>query len=118
MSTYKVVFWGGIQPEQDKNQVIRRFAERFKLTDRKQLQNLFCGRIITLRKGLDHAKARQLASALEGIGALCRVEPENNQFWGVAANQTNRYPSGLTIKKAEAARRAPLVVNNKAVVAA
>ncbi len=110
MSTYKVVFWGGIQADQEQSEVIRRFAKRFKLSDRKQLATLFSGRILTLRAGLSDYTAQKIATALRELGAECRVEPELNIKWGRAVNNEDRYPSGLATRKREAERRPALTI--------
>lgn len=112
MSTYKVVFWGGIRAGCDKASVVRQFAERFKLSDRKQLQHFFSGRIVALRSGISQAKAVKLATTLRELGAECRIEPELNTSWGQAANSSNNYPSGLAMRKREAERRPAYVINN------
>ena len=75
-STYRVVFWGATKVGEDKTDVALRFAKRFGLRDVKALKRLFSGRVITLKKGLNHLQASQFSDVVHELGAVCRIERE------------------------------------------
>lgn len=77
-STYRVVFWGGVMPDHTQAQVARQFARRFHIRDRRLLKRLFCGRVVTLKRGLNYTQAQRYQDVLAGLGATCRLEAEAN----------------------------------------
>ncbi len=77
-STYRVVFWGGLMLGQSRIQVAKRFARQFKIRTPSQLQQLFSGRLLTLKSGLDYEKAKHYSDAIRLMGGICRIELESN----------------------------------------
>ncbi len=77
-STYRVVFWGGLMLGQTRLQVAKRFARQFKIRTPSQLQQLFSGRLLTLKSGLDYDQAKHYGNAIRLMGATCRIELESN----------------------------------------
>ncbi|MGH1374082.1 MAG: hypothetical protein ACRBBW_18725 [Cellvibrionaceae bacterium] len=77
-STYRVVFWGGLMLGQSRLQVAKRFARQFKIRAPRQLQQLFSGRLLTLKSGLDYEQARHYSDAIRLMGGICRIELETN----------------------------------------
>ena len=75
-ATYKVVFWGEVLLGQSRQQVADRFAQCFKLKDKKVLSRLFSGRLTILKKGISEVEARQYCEAIRSLGAVCRLERE------------------------------------------
>ncbi len=77
-STYRVVFWGEVTLGHTRSDVARRFAKWFKIKERKTLQKLFGGRLLTLKKGLSYSEAQLYSDVIRGLGAVCRIEPEQS----------------------------------------
>lgn len=77
-STYRVVFWGGLMLGQTRLQVAKRFARQFKIRTPRQLQQLFSGRLLTLKSSLDYDQAKHYSDAIRLMGGICRVELESN----------------------------------------
>ncbi len=75
-STYRVVFWGGLMLGQERLQVAKSFARQFKIRQPRQLQQLFSGRLLTLKSGMPYAEAQRYSAAIRRMGATCRVELE------------------------------------------
>jgi len=75
-STYRVVFWGGLMLGQERRQVAKNFARQFKIRQPRQLQQLFSGRLLTLKSAMSYAEAKRYSAAIRKMGATCRVELE------------------------------------------
>ncbi|GLS28028.1 hypothetical protein [Marinibactrum halimedae] len=80
MNTYRIVFWGATSPEKDINDVKRLFANRFGIKNNAYLEQLFSGRVATLKRGLEETAARRLQNMIESLGVICRLEAENQLF--------------------------------------
>ncbi len=79
--TYKVVFSGTTLNGQSPHDVAKRFSEAFKLDDEASLQQLFSGKIITLKRGLTHEQAQRYSKILQKLGADCCIECEANPLF-------------------------------------
>ena len=77
-SSYRVVFWGGLILGQERRQVAKRFARQFKIRNPRQLQQLFSGRLLTLKSNLGYEDACRYSDAIRKMGAICRLELETN----------------------------------------
>ncbi|MAZ88632.1 MAG: hypothetical protein CL693_13410 [Cellvibrionaceae bacterium] len=75
-STYRVVFWGGLMLGQERLQVAKSFARQFRIRQPRQLQQLFSGRLLTLKSGMPYAEAKRYSDAIRRMGATCRIELE------------------------------------------
>lgn len=75
MAMFEVVFHGQARPGMDPAQVRARIGQLFQVND-KQLDVLFSGRRVVIKKGLDEAAAQKYLQAIERAGALCEVQPE------------------------------------------
>lgn len=71
---FDVVFRGDIAPGQKIMDVRERVQKLFK-ADEQQLQRLFSGRPVTIRRDLDRAQAQQYQQALLQAGALVELKP-------------------------------------------
>ena len=71
---YKVVFSGNTLPGHTRDDVAARFATAFKLKDKPLLQQLFSGKIVTLKRGLSYEQAQHYSLMLEKLGADCCIE--------------------------------------------
>ncbi len=78
--TYRVVFWGQVALGNERNDVARKFAKWFNITETRRLKQLFSGRVVSLKKGLTHSQAQRYCDILRGLGAMCRLE-EENKVW-------------------------------------
>jgi hypothetical protein len=76
--TYKVIFSGKVIGNQSAQDVSKRFAEAFKLSDQASLEQLFSGKIITLKRGLGYEQAQRYSHLLQKMGADCCIEREYN----------------------------------------
>ncbi len=76
--SYRVVFWGGLMLGQERLQVAKRFARQFKIRQPRQLQQLFSGRLLTLKGALQYDQAKRYSDAIRAMGAICRIELETN----------------------------------------
>lgn len=81
---FDVVFRGDIAPGQKIMDVRERVQKLFK-ADEQQLQRLFSGRPVTIRRDLDRAQAQQYQQALLQAGALVELKPGPG---GVATRET------------------------------
>ena len=86
MAMFEVVFHGQVRPEIDPAQARARIGQLFQV-DAKQLDVLFSGRRIIIKKGLDEAAAQKYRQAIERAGALCVVQLEG------AAPEASSVPS-------------------------
>lgn len=75
MAMFEVVFHGQARPGMDPVQVRARIGQLFQVNDR-QLDVLFSGRRVVIKKGLDEAAAQKYLQAIERAGAFCDVQPE------------------------------------------
>ena len=75
MAMFEVVFHGQVRPGIDPAQARARIGQLFQV-DAKQLDVLFSGRRIIIKKGLDDAAAQKYRQAIERAGALCVVQLE------------------------------------------
>ncbi|MGH1485053.1 MAG: hypothetical protein ACRBCI_02460 [Cellvibrionaceae bacterium] len=80
--TYKVVFSGNTIEGNSTSDVAKRFAEAFKLNDQASIQQLFSGKIITLKRGLNYEQAQRYSRILQKLGADCCIECENVALFG------------------------------------
>ena len=83
--TFRVVFWGEVILGQQREIVEQKFAKWFRIRDRGVLARLFCGRLLTLKRGLSQREAQRYCEVIRGIGALCRMEPEYSVLQDTAA---------------------------------
>ena len=77
-STYKVIFSGSTLDGVSKKLVAQRFIRVFNLKHQKDLEKLFCGKLITLKRGLNYTAASRYHSILTSLGADCCLEHESN----------------------------------------
>lgn len=75
MAMFEVVFHGQVRPGIDPAQARARIGQLFQVND-KQLDVLFSGRRMVIKRGLDEAAAQKYLQAIERAGALCEVQPE------------------------------------------
>ena len=80
-ATYRVVFWGQCARGFHRPDVVRAFAQRFKIANRQQLAQLFSGKVITLKKGLGETEANRYTSAIQMLGGICRKESERKDYF-------------------------------------
>lgn len=71
---YRIVFSGGVLPGHEEAAVRAALGERFKLSAA-QVERLFTGRTMVLKKDLDGREATRFEAALQAIGAAARAEP-------------------------------------------
>jgi len=71
---HRVIFSGEVAPGFEPEAVKRQLARRMKLTP-EQIEKLFSGRRIILKKGLDAASAAAYTKTLGKLGAVAAVEP-------------------------------------------
>lgn len=86
--TYKIIFSGSILDGFSREAVTKHFAKAFKLKDKKKIEQLFCGRIITLKRGLNYEEARRYSRVLNKLGADCCLEREYQPLFN--APETDR----------------------------
>jgi hypothetical protein len=79
---YKVVFSGNTLDGASPADVAEKFAEAFKLNDQVSLEQLFSGKIITLKRGLNYEQAKRYSRILQKLGADCCIEQENSSIFG------------------------------------
>jgi hypothetical protein len=79
---YKVVFSGNTLEGESPADVAERFAEAFKLNDQVSIQQLFSGKVITLKRGLNYDQAQRYGKILQKLGADCCIEQENQSVFG------------------------------------
>lgn len=75
---YNVVFRGELTPGQTLQAVQQNLAATFKLSA-PQIKDLFTGKPILVRGGVDHQTARQYQHVFARNGAICRIEPVATQ---------------------------------------
>ena len=63
---------------QERRQIAKRFARQFKIRNPRQLQQLFSGRLLTLKSALEYDDACRYSDAIRKMGAICRIELETN----------------------------------------
>ncbi len=71
---YRIVFNGQVQPKQDLHTVRRNFARLFNITEI-QLERLFSGKPVILKKGLNQTQASHYEKAIIKAGGHCIVIP-------------------------------------------
>jgi len=71
---HRIIFSGEVAPGFEPDAVKRQLARRMKLTP-EQVEKLFSGRRIILKKDLDAASAAAYTKTLEKLGAVAAVEP-------------------------------------------
>lgn len=96
MSHYSIVFEGRIGPDERPEEVKRRLADLYRV-DLNQIERLFSGRPVIIKKNLDRQSACSKKEAFEQTGARCRI---------VAAS--TEPPSKIDTKPAAASRMDPL----------
>ena len=79
--TYRVVFWGDVVAGLSRRDVALKFARQFRIRSVKQLQRIFSGRLLTLKRQLSEAQAQRFCQVLSDLGALCRMEREVDAGW-------------------------------------
>jgi hypothetical protein len=80
--TYKVVFSGNTIEGNTTSDVAKRFAEAFKLNDQTSIEQLFSGKVITLKRGLNYEQAQRYSRILQKLGADCCIECESAPLFG------------------------------------
>lgn len=80
--TFRVIFWGDVAAGYTKKEVALAFAERFNIKSRRQLAQIFSGRVIPLKSGLKISEAHRYISAIQDIGGICRLENEYRDYFG------------------------------------
>ena len=90
-ATYRIVFWGQCINGRRLTDVQCAFAKRFKIFDADQLEQIFSGKIVTLKKGLHEQQADKFINALLELGAIARKESEfRNYFSETEVKQRNK----------------------------
>lgn len=79
--TYRLMFWGQCAHGRQRGDVMHAFANRFKIANRRQLEQLFSGKVMTLKKGLSYRQADKYSDAIEEVGAVCRKESEQKNYF-------------------------------------
>ena len=74
-SNFKILFGGQVQPGFDVTQVRANLGKLLKM-DAAALDQLFSGRLITLKKGLDQAAAGKYQAVLENAGARILIQQD------------------------------------------
>lgn len=80
-ATYRVVFWGQVDPGLSRKEVALKFARQFRVRNVHQLKHLFSGRVLTLKRGLSESRARRFSQVMTGLGVVCRLEREGETAW-------------------------------------
>ena len=80
--SYRVVFWGECAAGYDKKDVMLAFAKQFKIKSRRQLAQIFSGRVIPLKSGLSLVQAHRYITAIQDFGGVCRFEDEVRDYFG------------------------------------
>ena len=80
--TYKVIFSGNIIEGNTISEVAQRFAQAFKLNDQTSIEQLFSGKVMTLKRGLTHEQAQRYSRILQKLGADCCIECEKPSLFG------------------------------------
>lgn len=80
--SYRVVFWGECAAGYNKKDVMLAFAKQFNIKSRRQLAQIFSGRLIPLKSGLNLTQAHRYITAIQDIGGVCRFEDEYRDFFG------------------------------------
>jgi hypothetical protein len=93
--TYRVVFWGQCARGYQRPDVIRAFASRFKISSQRQLEQLFSGKVITLKKGLTTNQADRYTDAIQMVGGVCRKESEQRDYFSETEFKTRNTVSFL-----------------------
>ena len=75
-SQYQIVFRGEILPDYTEEEVRERLAKGLKL-DENKASKLFCGKKIALKTFQSLNKARKMAAAFSGIGAVVSINRRN-----------------------------------------
>ncbi|MGY0218335.1 DUF805 domain-containing protein [Endozoicomonadaceae bacterium StTr2] len=71
---YRIVFKGQLQPDHKQETVRHNFARLFKISEA-QLNQMFSGKPVILKKGLSRNEARHYEQAIARAGAHCLVMP-------------------------------------------
>lgn len=79
--SYRIVFWGQVAPEYTAKEVALGFVRTFQIKERRQLQKLFTGKVVTLKKNLSHEDAQKYFDAIEALGGVCRIESEFKNYF-------------------------------------
>lgn len=80
-ATFRVVFWGQCASGYLRDNVMQDVAQRFKIGNRRQLEQLFSGQVRTLKKGINEAQADKYVNALRQLGCICRKESEFKDYF-------------------------------------
>lgn len=86
-ATYKIIFRGDLAPGQPLSVVKERLQSLFRLNE-EQVNQLFQGHPVTLKKGLDEAQARHWCETLSEAGALVERCIEKAQEEAASARDT------------------------------
>ena len=92
---YDVIFSGAIADGLDIAVVKDRIAKLFK-TDASQVERLFSGNTVVIKRQTDEQTARKYHAAMRQAGALCRVRPS------APADKGRELPQGSTAKPRDA----------------
>lgn len=103
---YAVVFDGTVADGQDVAAVKQRLQRLFKITE-SQVERLFTGRPVTLKKGLSPADAQRFAAAFAQAGALCKLVQMSPPSSQAAAPQPLSVEAIDQLFHGEFAQRAP-----------
>lgn len=95
-----VVFRGDIAPGQNILDVREGVQKLFK-ADEQQLQRLFSGRPVTIRRGLDRAQADQYRKALLEAGALVELKPAKGDSQASEAGVAELAPREVPLATAD-----------------
>ena len=75
-STYKIVFFGLIDAEENREDVMERFGSLFSIKKQSTLEHAFSGSMVVIKSGISHDAAIQYQKAIRNIGADCSIEPD------------------------------------------
>ena len=83
-NTYKIVFFGLIEAEENREDVMVSFSSLFNIKKQSTLEHLFSGSMVVLKRGISHDVASKYQEAIRSIGADCSIEPDTalGQFSG------------------------------------
>lgn len=85
---YRIVFNGETVPGLTAQQIIDAFAKRFQIREEKAREILLSGTRAVLKRNLDQHRAHRYSSALQKVGLLVVMEPQN----------PNRFKSNLSVE--------------------
>ncbi len=88
-TTYRAVFSGELRRDADPTEVRRRLAVLYKKPPA-EIERLFSGRRLVLKRGLDAERAERMQTAFHQAGAVLELEPEVSVDEGASTSERQR----------------------------